>query len=117
VNNLGLRSPDRPAGKPPDRYRILMLGDSFTMGKGVEDHHTFSVLLERSLNEKVPACNGRTIEVLNAGVDSYAPILSFIQLQRDLHRLEPDVVVLNFRCERSGAGSGLSPGSGVCDER
>ncbi len=50
VNNAGLRGRDIEVKKSPDRYRILMLGDSFTMGKGVEDHQTFSVLLEESLN-------------------------------------------------------------------
>jgi hypothetical protein len=34
--------------------------------------------------------------VLNGGVDSYAPILSYIQLKRDLARLAPDLVVLNL---------------------
>jgi len=73
-----------------------MLGDSFTMGKGVEDDQTFSVLLEESLNKGKAICNADTIAVLNAGVDSYAPILSFIQLSRDLDPLEPDMVVLNL---------------------
>jgi hypothetical protein len=73
-----------------------MLGDSFTMGKGVEDDQTFSILLEEALNKRRATCNGKTIEVLNAGVDSYAPILSFIQLTRDLEPLEPDMVVLNL---------------------
>ncbi len=97
VNNFGLRGPDVAAGKPPDTYRILMLGDSFTMGKGVEDNETFSALLQESLNRRLEACDGGTsLEILNAGVDGYAPILSFIQLTRELHVLEPDMVVLNL---------------------
>jgi len=96
VNNVGLRGHDIQIKKSPGRYRILMLGDSFTMGKGVEDDQTFSVLLEESLNKGKAICNADTIAVLNAGVDSYAPILSFIQLSRDLDPLEPDMVVLNL---------------------
>ena len=46
--------------------------------------------------DKYAACSGQAIEVLNGGVDSYAPILSYIQLKRDLYQLEPDVVVLNL---------------------
>jgi lysophospholipase L1-like esterase len=95
VNNVGLRGRDIQIKKSPERYRILMLGDSFTMGKGVEDNQTFSALLEESLNQRKVTDNGKTIEVLNAGVDSYAPILSFIQLTRDLEPLDPDIVVLN----------------------
>ncbi len=34
--------------------------------------------------------------MLNGGIDSYAPILSYLQFERDLARLAPDLVVLNF---------------------
>src|SRR5262245_14050504 len=79
VNNLGLRGHDIQLKKALDHYRILMLGDSFTMGKGVNDDKTFSALLEESLNNNNNTVSNKTknIEVLNAGVDSYSPILSF----------------------------------------
>jgi len=96
VNNLGLRGEDRSREKPEGTLRILMLGDSFTMGKGVEDDQTFSVLVERRLGPRLAACGGPKLEVLNGGVDSYAPILSLVELRRDLAPLAPDVVVLNL---------------------
>jgi hypothetical protein len=95
VNKHGLRGQEFATEKAPGTYRVVMLGDSFTMGKGVEDDQTFSVLVERFVNEKKgPRC--KTMEVLNGGVDSYAPILSFLQLKRDLQPLHPDLVVLNL---------------------
>jgi hypothetical protein len=97
VNNLGMRGEDRPAQKPRDTIRIVTLGDSFTMGKGVEDDETFSVALERRLNSELERCNpGLRIEVLNGGVDSYAPILSYVQLKRDIAPLGPDLVIHNL---------------------
>lgn len=97
VNNLGMRGADRPAEKPPGTIRIVTLGDSFTMGKGVEDDETFSVGIERILKERLVVCaSGLTVEVLNGGVDSYAPILSYIQLKRDIAPLAPDVVIHNL---------------------
>jgi hypothetical protein len=96
VNHLGLRGKDTTVEKPAGTRRVLMLGDSFTMGKGVEDDQTFVVLVERGLQEALSACGGGSIEVLNGGVDSYAPVLSAIQLERDLGRLGPDLVVLNL---------------------
>lgn len=96
VNNLGLRGVDTTAEKPAGTYRILMLGDSFTMGKGVKDDETFSALLQQSLQRKLATCQGRRVEVLNGGVDSYAPVLSLIQLKRDLTPLQPDLVFLNL---------------------
>lgn len=95
VNNIGLRGEDTTFQKPPHHYRILMLGDSFTMGKGVEDDQTFSALLEKELNQE-KTCGTAIVEVLNGGVDSYAPILSFFQLSGDLSQLEVDLVLLNL---------------------
>lgn len=96
VNNLGLRGADTTVEKPAGTYRILMLGDSFTMGKGVKDDETFPALLQQSLQQKLAMCQGMQVEVLNGGVDSYAPVLSFIQLKRDLTPLQPDLVFLNL---------------------
>ena len=96
ANKLGLRGRETTMEKPADTKRILMLGDSFTMGKGVEENETFAVLVEESLQESLSACGGGTVEVLNGGVDSYAPILSYIQFDRDLASFSPDLVILNL---------------------
>ena len=90
MNNWGLRGPDIQQNRSPDRYRILILGDSFTMGNGVGDEKTFCALLEKSLN------TDHKVEVLNGGVDSYTPILSYFQLTKDFASLKPDLVVLNL---------------------
>ncbi len=92
VNRYGLRGREPEMPKRRDAYRIVMLGDSFTMGEGVSDDQTFSALLERSLSSRLSA----RIEILNAGVDSYAPILSYLDLRENLLRLEPDAVLLNL---------------------
>lgn len=96
VNNFGMRGEDVTLEKPPRTIRILMLGDSFTMGKGVEDGETFSALLGPLLQEPLTACSDLRVEVLNGGVDSYAPILSLLQLRRDLTQFSPDLVFLNL---------------------
>jgi lysophospholipase L1-like esterase len=96
VNNLGLRGADTTLEKPAGTFRILMLGDSFTMGKGVEDDETFVSLVGQALQEESAACGGPRLEVLNGGVDSYSPILSYLQLKTDLIALHPDVVMLNL---------------------
>jgi hypothetical protein len=95
VNTHGMRGKEFSTGKTPGSYRILMLGDSFTMGKGVEDDQTFSVVLENSLETKRETC-GKPVEILNAGVDSYAPILGLLYLKGELLPLEPDLVIYNL---------------------
>jgi len=51
VNNVGLRGHDIELKRAQDRYRILMLGDSFTMGKGVANFHLHAIL-----SSAVPSC-------------------------------------------------------------
>jgi hypothetical protein len=93
-----VRGPDIEIKKPQGVYRILTLGDSFTMGKGVEDNETFSAVLETIMGERLRQCRKqrKKVSVINCGVDSYSPILSYIQLSRELILLEPDLVVLNL---------------------
>ncbi|MBD3390433.1 MAG: hypothetical protein GF418_00320 [Chitinivibrionales bacterium] len=96
VNNLGLRGPDVSLAGDSAAYRILLLGDSFTMGKGVADGRTFAALLQSALNREAPVPIAGTVETLNAGTDSYAPVLSLLQLRELGPLLQPDLVVLNF---------------------
>jgi hypothetical protein len=91
VNSVGLRGGEILLRRPSNGYRTLMLGDSFTLGNGVEDDETFSAILERSLSDG----GDRIVEVLNAGVDSHAPLLSYFRLTRELPPLDPDPVILN----------------------
>lgn len=92
VNRLGLRGREPEVPKKPGACRLLMLGDSFTLGEGVSDTQAFPALLETSLAARMPVA----VEVVNAGVDSYAPILSYLDLRENLLRLDPDAVVLSL---------------------
>jgi hypothetical protein len=94
TNSLGLRDREFAIPKPPKTFRILMLGDSFTAGEGVNVEQTFSKRLESVLNKHV--AEGERIEVVNAGVGSYSPLLEFLYLRYDGLQLEPDLVILNM---------------------
>ncbi len=48
TNSLGLRSAEVEE-KQPREFRILSMGESSTFGVGVEDHATYSSILERYL--------------------------------------------------------------------
>lgn len=90
LNSLGLRE-EEIHRKVDDQVRILMLGDSFTIGWGVNNDQTFSALLERRLQEA-----GMNAEVINAGATSYSPILEYLYLREKGLELQPDIVILNF---------------------
>lgn len=93
INGLGLRDREIPLAKPHGTRRILMLGDSFTEGDGVEYHETFSAGLQRMLDTAgLPA----RWEVINGGVGSYAPMVEYLYLCNGGLALQPDLVVLNL---------------------
>jgi lysophospholipase L1-like esterase len=93
INSFGLRSPEVAVPKPAGTVRILLLGDSFTFGLRVRDEETFGRRLEERLRG---AYGAAPVEVVNAGVLSYCPLLEYLQYRHHLHILEPDLVVLNF---------------------
>ena len=86
----GLR--DRLYGpKQPGEYRILMLGDSFTMGHAVAQGDSIPKQLERLLDtEGLP---GR-VSVINAGCSGAGPLQELGVLRERGMPLEPDLVVL-----------------------
>ena len=69
TNSLGFKdSGPRTVPLEGKRPRVLFLGDSFTEGKGFAYPETFVGLVAKDLSP-------RGIEVLNAGVDSSAPVI------------------------------------------
>ena len=93
INSLGLRDREISLAKPPTTRRILMLGDSFTEGDGVEYQETFSACLQRMLDTAALPVRW---EVINGGVGSYAPVVEYIYLHNGGLALQPDMVVLNL---------------------
>src|SRR5918996_1504785 len=47
TNSQGLRYRELPLQKPESQFRMLVLGDSFTEGFGVEMHEAYPAVLER----------------------------------------------------------------------
>jgi lysophospholipase L1-like esterase len=92
TNAFGFRGREPSLAKPPGAFRILLIGDSMTMGEGVAEDETYAALLEQSLRR----AGGDRFEVLNLG-------LSGLNLRHSLdHRLptglgfEPDLLVYGF---------------------
>lgn len=80
TNSLGMR--DDEVG-PKKGLRVLLLGDSFTCGYGVERGQMFADLLEQALG----------VEIVNAGVGGWE-IVHQLHYYRDRgRRLAPDLVV------------------------
>ncbi len=93
TNSMGLRSPEVAIPKPPRTIRVLLLGDSFTFGLRALDKDLFARRIEERFRERFAPT---AVEVVNAGVLSYCPLLEYLQYRQQLNILEPDLVVLNF---------------------
>ncbi len=97
VNLLGLRGPMVTPQKPPDVFRILGLGDSFTFAVGVREPDTFLRRLESQLNIARPAGgDAPTFQVLNAGTQGYNIRDEVLYLEHRWLPLAPDLVLVNF---------------------
>lgn len=110
TNARGFRGPELgdAAARP-----ILCIGDSFTMGYGVDDGDEYPALLRRLLAEEVGAAS---FPVVNAGVGAVGNGIWIKFLQREAPGLNPRLVVLQL-CEndirdnrREGLFSLSSPG-------
>ena len=86
INALGLREDREYGRKPPGTYRILAIGDSFTMGVNVELEDTYVKVLERLLES---GSDGQTYEVINAGVPGYNTRQELTYLREEGFKLEP----------------------------
>jgi lysophospholipase L1-like esterase len=86
VNSLGFR--ERQVGqKDPSRYRIAVIGDSFTWGQGLDEAQRFSNVLGGLLGSQYDVLNfGMPGHTLPEHVDELAPVL----------RVKPDFVLLQL---------------------
>lgn len=90
-NSLGLRGSKEYSLEKPTEHRILLLGDSFTYGFGVNDDQTFAYLTEkRLLNDRL------SVEVMNAGNSGKGTDYELIFYQVLGYKYQPDLIILCF---------------------
>ena len=91
TNSLGLRSPEVTLAKPPDTFRILVLGDSVTFGWSLRGEDTYASQLASLLATLRP---NQRVEVINAGVSGYGTWQELRWLQETGLALDPDVIIV-----------------------
>lgn len=87
LNSAGLRDIEYPAEKTPGRQRILLLGDSFGWGFGVEQEEIFAEVIE---------ARNKNVEIINASVSGYGTDQEYLYYLHRGHRYRADVVILLF---------------------
>ena len=84
INDKGLRDGPHSYERQNNTERILVLGDSFAWGYGVEEQERFSQLLEQSMD----------VEVINAGVSGYSTDQELLWYKSEGIKYETDLVIL-----------------------
>jgi lysophospholipase L1-like esterase len=98
TNSWGLRGPETTMAKPANVYRVVVIGDSLTMGWGVAQEQTYPALLEQMLNDTPPNGFPQNVryEVLNLGVGNYNTVQEVASLRYLGLRFDPDLIVLGY---------------------
>lgn len=102
TNSLGFRGPEftpppthTHTTGPPDStdrtHRILVLGDSFVFGWGVDDTQTLPSLLSERLNAHA---DGSPYTVFNFGVPGYSPGRLALALREYAPEIRPDLIII-----------------------
>lgn len=99
TNSFGLRDKEFKTNKPPNLFRILMIGDSVTVALEIPLNETMIKLLENNLNsdlELKTTTNTSDFEVLNFGVGGYNIIQETELLKEKGLPLSPDLAIFNY---------------------
>jgi hypothetical protein len=101
ANALGLYDEEFAVPKPPGRFRIMALGDSFTYGSA-PDPDSVMARLEANLHA---ACHGVDMDLLNFGVPATGvwDYKTIFQLGHALY--DPDLVLVNIYLGNDGPDS------------
>lgn len=93
INSRHLREEELPPEKPDGLFRIVVVGDSFTFGSGVDRDQTFVKVMERALNR---GTGKPMFQVINAGCASFGTVHELVYMEHSGFELEPDLVLVAF---------------------
>jgi len=92
INSLGFRGVEFSSIKPPDTYRIFMVGGSTMFGTGAtSDAATIPGHLQEIFDEKDFRFN---IEVINSGIQGADSSTELKLIEQKLIKLSPDLVII-----------------------
>jgi len=116
TNSAAFRGREYSTVKPPGVFRIVVAGDSVTMGSGVADDEAYPALLEQALNAR----GDRHYEVLNLGLIALniSQVLARVVLIGQ--RFHPDLIVYGCTINDIGGRNyrrSMGPTSRIMQER
>jgi len=95
TNKLGMRDREYERSKPPNVYRLVLLGSSHDQGTGVKDDETYENLVEDHLNRDRPDSRYSRYEILNMSVGGHGVVQRVFRLEQEGFEFQPDAVMLS----------------------
>lgn len=90
TNDKGMRNDESITyANPNNHFRILILGDSFAMGYGVNFDETFTFKLQQLVEAKI----NRKVEIINLAVSGYSSAEQLLMYKNEGRKFSPDIVV------------------------
>lgn len=91
TNSMGFASPEIDLRKDdPKIFRILIIGDAFSMPEGMDYAFSYPSLMEQELKARI---KNRKIQVVNGGVTGYGPNEELAQIKLYIDTIKPDLVI------------------------
>lgn len=92
INGQGFRNDvEFEYENPKNTFRILVVGDSFTIGYEVGQNETYAAITQKYLKQK-----GIEVEVINAGVSGFGNAEELVFFEQEGLKYKPDVLILGF---------------------
>jgi len=95
INADGMHDREHSLKRPPNSYRIAVLGDSFTEAIQLPLNQNFSSVAEEAL-KTCPLMVNHAPEVINFGVAGYGTAQELLTLRHQVWKYSPELVVLAF---------------------
>ena len=93
TNEQGCRDKHYEIKKTDNTVRGIVIGDSFTMGSGVEIENVYHSVVESKLNERN---DGKQHELINYGVGGYNLLNYLGIMQEKVKAYDPDYIIISL---------------------
>ncbi|OGJ16075.1 hypothetical protein A3K73_05700 [Candidatus Pacearchaeota archaeon RBG_13_36_9] len=108
TNSKGLRDFREYSYEKTKKKRILILGDSYAFGNGVELEESYPELLRKKLNNT---------EIINLGVPGYGINNEYLYYINEGMKYDPDIVIVHFSINDWGTDQIVESENGDCIDR
>jgi len=95
ISNQGLHDFEHSRQKPPNTFRIAVLGDSYAEALQVPVEKNFSSVMQQQL-QACPGFSGKRVEVINFGMHGFGTAQELQMLRHYAWDYSPDLVLLAF---------------------